>query len=162
MNLVVLSPTWLAWIFAALLLAAAVEDSIRLRISNLIVLGVLVGALAAMALAGLDIALWQNFAVLAGLLVVGTPLFAAGKMGGGDVKLLAATGLWFDLRGALLMLVSVLLAGGLLAILVIIARLFGWSDATRERILLLKRGGGIPYGVAVSAGALIAAAILRR
>jgi len=161
MNLTVLSPSWLAWTFAALLLAAAIEDSIRLRISNLLVVGVLVSALAAMAMAGLDLALWQNFAVLAGLLAIGTPLFAAGKMGGGDVKLLAATGLWFDLSGALLMLVSVLLAGGLLAFLIIIIRLFGWSDATRERVLLLRRRGGIPYGVAVSAGALIAAAILR-
>jgi prepilin peptidase CpaA len=161
MNLIILSPVWLLWLFAAVLVAAAIEDSIRLRISNLLVLGLLVGALAAMSMAGLDIALWQNFAVLAGLLLVGTPLFAAGKMGGGDVKLLAAAGLWFDLRGALLMLVSVLLAGGLLAFLIIIARLFGWSDATRERVLILKRGGGIPYGVAISAGTLIATALLR-
>jgi len=161
MNLIVLSPVWLVWIFAALLTAAAIEDAVRLRISNVLVFGVLAAALVAMVMAGLDLALWQNFAILAGLLIIGTPLFAAGKMGGGDVKLLAATGLWFDLRGAFLMLVSVLLAGGLLAFIILIARLFGWSDAARQRILLLKRGGGIPYGVAISAGALIAAALLR-
>jgi prepilin peptidase CpaA len=161
MNLIILSPDWLAWIFAALLTAAAVEDSVRLRISNVLVLGIMAGAIAAMFLAGPEIALWQNFAVFAGLLILGTPLFAIGKMGGGDVKLLAATGLWFDLRGAMMMVASVLIAGGVLALLIIIARLFGWSDATRERIHLLRRGGGIPYGVAISAGALIAAYVMR-
>jgi prepilin peptidase CpaA len=161
MNLIVLSPVWLAWVYAALLTAAAIEDAVRLRISNLFVLGVIAGAVAAMFLAGPEIALWQNFAVFAGLLIVGTPLFAAGKMGGGDVKLLAATGLWFDLRGAMMMLASVLIAGGVLALLIILARLFGWSEATRERIHLLRKGGGIPYGVAISAGALIAAITMR-
>jgi prepilin peptidase CpaA len=161
MNLIVLSPAWLAWLFAALLTAAAIEDGIRLRISNLLVVAVLAGALITMVLVGPGIALWQNFAVLAGLLVVGTPLFASGKMGGGDVKLLAATGLWFDLRGALLMLASVLIAGGLVALLIILVRLFGWSDSARQRIHLLRRGGGIPYGVAIGAGALIAAGLLR-
>ena len=161
MNLIVLSPVWLAWIYAALLTAAAIEDAVRLRISNLLVLAVIVGAIVAMFLAGLTVALWQNFAVFAGLLVIGTPLFAAGKMGGGDVKLLAATGLWYDLRGAMMMIASVLIAGGVLALLIILARLLGWSEATRERYQLLKRGGGIPYGVAISAGALIAASVMR-
>lgn len=161
MNLIVLSPVWLAWIFAALLTAAAIEDAVRLRISNVLVLLVIAGAIVAMFLAGPGIALWQNFAGMLGLLVIGTPLFATGKMGGGDVKLMAAAGLWFDLRGAMMMIASVLIAGGVLALLIIIARLFGWSEATRDRILLLKRGGGIPYGVAISAGAMIAATVMR-
>ena len=161
MNLIALSPIWLAWIFAALLVAAAIQDAVKLRISNILVLGVIAGAIVAMVLAGLDIALWQNFAVFAGLLIIGTPFFAAGKMGGGDVKLLAATGLWFDLRGALMMIASVFIAGGILALLIILARLFGWSDATRERIHILRKAGGIPYGVAISAGALIAAWVMR-
>lgn len=161
MNLLVLSPVWLAWVYAALLTAAAIQDAVRLRISNLLVIGVIAGAIVAMFLAGPTVPLWQNFAVFAGLLVIGTPLFAAGKMGGGDVKLLAATGLWFDLRGAMMMIASVLIAGGVLALVIIAARLFGWSDATRDRYQLLKRGGGIPYGVAISAGALIAASVMR-
>jgi prepilin peptidase CpaA len=161
MNLVVLSPLWLAWLLAGLLIAAAVQDAVKLRISNFLVLGVIAGAIVAMILAGLDLALWQNFAVFAGLLVIGTPLFAAGKMGGGDVKLLAATGLWFDLRGALMMIASVFIAGGILALLIIVARLFGWSERTRERIHILQKAGGIPYGVAISAGALVAAWVMR-
>jgi prepilin peptidase CpaA len=161
MNLTVMSPDWLYWIFAGLLVAAAVEDSIRLRISNLTCLGVLVGALTAMGLAGIDWALWQNFALFAGLLMLGTAIFAAGKMGGGDIKLIAAAALWFDLRTGFLALLWIVLAGGLLAITVIIVRKFGWSDAARERVLLLKRRGGIPYGVAIAAGVLLASAAVR-
>ena len=161
MNLLILSPVWLAWLFAALMTAAAIQDAVQLKISNLICLAVLIAAGVAMWLAGPEIALWQNVAVLVGLLVVGTPLFATGKMGGGDVKLLAAAGLWFDLRGAMVMLMWVLIAGGLLAILVLVVRLFGWSDKARDRIHLLKRGGGIPYGVAIAAGTLLAGSVMR-
>jgi prepilin peptidase CpaA len=161
MNLIALSPVWLAWLFAALLVAAAVEDAIRLRISNLTVLGVLIGALVAMALVGPTIALWQNFAVMAALLLLGMPLFATGKMGGGDVKLIAATGLWFDFSGALLAVAWILIAGGLLAVIVILVRLYGWEDKTREKVRLLKRKGGIPYGVAITSGALLAASVMR-
>ena len=161
MNLTILSPVWLISVMAALLLAAAIQDAVKLRISNLLVLGVIVAAIVAMALAGPDISLWQNFAVFAGLLIIGTPLFAAGKMGGGDVKLLAATGLWFDLRGALMMIGSVFIAGGILALLIILGRRFGWSEAARERIHILQKKGGIPYGVAISAGALVAVWVAR-
>ena len=101
MNLAAEAPQWLALIVAVLLLAAAVEDAVRLRISNLIVLLVIVAAVVAAGIAGPELALWKNLVVFLGLLAIGTPMFAAGKLGGGDVKLLAAVGLWFDFTGAL-------------------------------------------------------------
>ena len=55
-------------------------------------------------------------------------MFAAGKLGGGDVKLLAATGLWFDFHGALWMLICVAISGGILALVVLILRMIGWSE----------------------------------
>ena len=161
MNLLILSPVWLAWLFAALMTAAAIQDAVQLKISNLICLGVLIAAIVAMWLAGPELALWQNFGVLVGLLVIGTPLFATGKMGGGDIKLLAAAGLWFDLRGAFTMLIWVLIAGGLLALLILVVRTLGWSENARGRVHLLKRGGGIPYGIAIAAGTLLAGAVMR-
>jgi prepilin peptidase CpaA len=88
-------------------------------------------------------------------------MFAAGKLGGGDVKLLASAGLWFDLAGALWLLVAVALAGGVLALLVLVLRTIDWSDEKRRRVVLLRPGGGIPYGVAIAAGALIAMAFQR-
>ena len=155
------APLWLALIFAFLLIAGAVEDSARLRISNLTCLLILVGAVVAMAMLGPQWAVWQNLVVFGILLGLGTPLFAAGKFGGGDVKLLAATGLWFDIEGGVLMLVTVLLAGGVLALLVIALRTIGWSDAARGRFQLLRPRAGVPYGVAIAIGTLITTVMLR-
>ncbi|NUT00551.1 MAG: peptidase [Sphingomonas sp.] len=161
MNLAVAAPQWLALILSILLFAAAAEDSVRLRISNVTVLLVLVGAIVAAFVAGPGIRLWQNLAVFLSLLAVGTPMFAAGKLGGGDVKLLAATGLWFDFSGALGLLIAVALAGGLLALLVLVLRSISWSEDIRRRVVLLRPKGGIPYGVAIAAGALIAMGLQR-
>lgn len=162
MNLAVLAPAWLAWLFVALLVLAAAEDIWRLRISNLTCIAIILAAFAAAAAAGPRPALWQNLAIFIGLLAIGTPIFAAGKLGGGDVKLFAAAGLWFALSGGLRFLILSLLAGGLLAIIIIMIRLFPWSAGARQRIVTLRRHGGIPYGVAISAGALLTVALLRR
>ena len=161
MNLAVEAPQWLALLLTVLLLAAAAEDSVRLRISNVTVLLVMVTAVIAAVVVGPELALWQNVAVFAALLAVGTLMFAAGKLGGGDVKLLAAVGLWFDLKGALWMLLDVVLAGGVLAIMIIALRSLGWSEKMRRRAVILRPDGGIPYGVAIAAGALIAMALQR-
>jgi prepilin peptidase CpaA len=160
-NLTAEAPQWLALILAILLIAAALEDAVRLRISNLTVGLVLVTAIGAAIAAGFDLRLWQNLVVFLALLAVGTPMFAAGKLGGGDVKLLAAAGLWFDFAGAVWLLVAVALAGGVLALLVLVIRSFNWSEEIRRRAVLLRPGGGIPYGVAIAAGALIAMALQR-
>lgn len=156
MNLAVLAPQWLALIFAVLLIAAAIEDAVRLRISNITVGLIAVGAIVAAAVVGPELALWKNLVVFAALLAVGTPMFATGKFGGGDVKLWAASGLWFDFAGALWMLICVALAGGVLALLVIVLRTIRWSEGLREQVILLRPKAGIPYGIAIAAGALIA------
>ena len=161
MNLAVDAPQWAALLFTVLLLAAAAEDAVRLRISNITVLLVIVAAVIAAVVVGPALALWQNLAVFAALLAAGTPMFAAGKLGGGDVKLLAAVGLWFDLKGALWMLLDVVLAGGAVAILIIALRSLGWSEKIRRRAVILRPGSGIPYGVAIAAGALIAMGLQR-
>jgi prepilin peptidase CpaA len=161
MNLIAAAPFWLVTVLAVLLFAAAVQDAAQLRISNVIVALVFAAALVAIAVVGPELRLWQNLAVFAGLLAVGVPIFAAGKLGGGDVKLFAATGLWFDVAGAFQMLVAVLIAGGLLAMLVIALRLFGWSEAARARVVMLRPKAGIPYAVAIAAGALLTIALQR-
>lgn len=161
MKLAAEAPAWLALIFALLLVAGAVEDAARLTISNLTCALILAGGIAAIVILGPQIAAWQNLAVFAALLAVGMPLFAAGKLGGGDVKLLAVSGLWFDLKGGLLMLTTVLLAGGALALLVLALRLFNWNETALGRVQLLNAGSGIPYGVAIAVGTLLTTAMLR-
>jgi len=155
-NLAVVAPQWLALVLSLLLVAAAVEDAVRLRISNVTVVLVIIGAVLAAIAMGPELRLWQNFVVFAALLAVGTPMFAAGKLGGGDVKLLAATGLWFDFHGAFWMLICVAISGGVLAIFVLMLRTISWSESLREKVVLLRPKSGIPYGVAVAAGSLIA------
>jgi len=162
MKLAAEAPLWLALILSLLLLAAAVQDAARLRISNVTCALILVSGLVAIMVTGPERSVWQNFAVFAALLAVGVPLFASGKFGGGDVKLLAVSGLWFDLQGGLLMLASVLLAGGVLALLILALRSFiNWGERARGRVRILSAGSGIPYGVAIAAGTLIATAMLR-
>lgn len=147
MNLLATAPWWLAALLLVCLAAAAVEDFRRLRISNLTSAAVLVGGLAAMAIAGLSLDLWQNFAVFVALLVLGTVAFGAGLMGGGDVKLFAALGLWVDLGGGLWLITAIFLAGGILALAYVLAR--------KVRRSPRAKAPGIPYGVAIAAGAVI-------
>lgn len=148
MNLISDSPIWLVAILFAALAAAAIEDFIRLRISNLTCLAVLVSALIAMGLHGFPLALWENVLVFLVLLGAGTLLFASGKIGGGDVKLLACLGLWVNISDAVWLLATALMAGGVLALIYL---------AVRARRLTGSGGKykskGIPYGMAIAAGA---------
>ncbi|MGZ2411060.1 prepilin peptidase CpaA [Sphingomonas sp. F9_3S_D5_B_2] len=152
MNLIAVSPLWLTIILLAALLAAAVEDAMRLRISNVTCLAVLLSALTAMGVQGLPIALWQNAVVFIAILALGTPLFAAGKMGGGDIKLLACLGLWMNFSAAVWLLASTMIAGGLLACGFIAVRLLrSRGDAPKRKL----GSGRIPYGLAIAAGACL-------
>jgi prepilin peptidase CpaA len=155
MNLIATAPMWLVWILVGAVVAAAVEDSLRLRISNLTCAVVALAALVAMAFATPSTALLQNFALFALILVVGTFAFSAGLLGGGDIKLLAATGLWLDLRGGMLLVTAVLLAGGIVAIAFIAANL------ARRRTKGSLKSRRVPYGIAIALGALFTIALSR-
>jgi prepilin peptidase CpaA len=152
MNLLASAPGWLAAILFLLLLGAALQDGWRLQISNWISAGIAVAAFVALALAGPIIDLWQNFVLFAALLAVGTFAFGRGWMGGGDIKLLAASALWFDLSAGWKLLVSIALVGGVEALVIIALRRLPWPDGLRTRALLLRRRGPIPYGIAIALG----------
>ena len=83
---------------------------------------------------------------------IGTLLFTHGWMGGGDVKLLAACALWFDLDQGWKMLVAVAIAGGLESLIIMMLRLLPWSESVRRRIAWLRKDEALPYGVAIAAG----------
>ena len=145
MNLISSAPPGLIILFGCAMIAAAIEDGVRLRISNVTSLLVLVGGIAAAIIVGPQWALWQNIVVFIALLALGTFSFSAGWLGGGDVKLFAAAGFWFDLRSAVGFLALVFLAGGLVAILYLVRRSFRKAGQ--------KRGAGVPYGIAIAVGA---------
>lgn len=103
--------------------AAAVFFDVRTRrIPNALTLG---AALAALAFAGIH-AGWSGVETAAAGWVVGTaiffPFFALGGMGAGDVKLLAAVGAWLGPINAILVAMFGSIAGGVLALVVALAR----------------------------------------
>ena len=74
MNLISEAPLWLALIFTVLLVAAGLQDAFQARMSNKIVLLVIIGAMIAAAVVGPQLALWQNVTVFAVLLTLGTAM----------------------------------------------------------------------------------------
>lgn len=143
------APLWLVVILLLLLGIAAVEDGWRLRISNLVVLGVMASGIAAMIYADIAWDAWQPVALAALILAVGTPLFAKGWMGGGDVKLLAATATWFTFDGGWRMLAAVAVAGGLLTLIALLLRRLRRRESG---IALFRKDVGVPYGIAIAIG----------
>ena len=146
MNLIEFAPLWLAGILLLALLAAAAEDIRRLRISNITVLVVIAAAIGAMAFGGFHGPLWQNAIIFAVIMFIGTFAFSANLLGGGDVKLLAAVGLWVNFEAAIWLIASIFLAGGIVAVIYIIVR----KSQGKSR----REANRIPYGVAIAAGSL--------
>jgi len=136
-------------LLAGLLVTAAVTD-IRARIiSNRLNAAIAVLAVPwwfAIHLSGYEILFQLGLA--AALLALFAIFFAMGMMGGGDVKLLAALGLWLPLTKMLILLEWMALGGGVLTLGMLIAHRMRKAPGKPE----------IPYGVAiVGAGLLVVA-----
>ena len=136
-------------LLAGLLVTAAVTD-IRARIiSNRLNAAIAILAVPwwfAIHLSGYEILFQLGLA--AALLVLFAIFFAMGMMGGGDVKLLAALGLWLPLTKMLILLEWMALGGGVLTLGMLIAHRMRKAPGKPE----------IPYGVAiVGAGLLVVA-----
>ena len=147
MNLLVAAPLWLVIVLACAMFAAAAEDAARYRISNITCLVVLAGATCAAIVEGPSWVLWQNGVVFLVILALGTAAFAGGLLGGGDVKLFAATALWFDLSSAVWFVAFVFIAGGVVAIVYLATRPLRNPSGK-------KKNTRVPYGLAIAVGAL--------
>ena len=143
----------------ALLAAAAGWDLASFTIPNFLPLA-LAGAFVALILSsGMAPAIFALH-FLAGVtgLAIGFALFAGGLIGGGDAKLFAAMALWFGFHDLFeFALVASLFGGGLALALMSVRRLpVPASLAAHSWIARLHdRQAGIPYGVALAAGALV-------
>ena len=153
MNLIAGAPFWLFALLILILAAAAIEDALRLRISNPTCLAVVACAIVPVAMQGFSPALWQNAAVFVLILGLGTAAFAAGVLGGGDIKLLAGLSLWVDFRGAVALISAVFLVGGVLAMLYLASRAVIRANSVKSR--------RIPYGIAIAMGAVLAFGLQR-
>ena len=134
-------------LYAILLTAAASEDALRLRISNITNVSILVLGVITLAL-NWDPAWWQHVLAFVLALAFGVGLYAINWLGGGDAKFIAATGFAFTLKGLALFLVGTTIAGAVLAILFIGGAMFRQRRKNEER-------RNLPYGVAIAIGAAL-------
>jgi prepilin peptidase CpaA len=96
---------------------------------------------------------WAHAAAGAAVFVGGALLFSRGWLGGGDVKLLAACALWSGFSGLAWLLLGTVFAGGVLALAALVGRWLA-RDAAYPGF---KRGGPLPYAVAILGGAALLA-----
>jgi Flp pilus assembly protein protease CpaA len=68
--------------------------------------------------------------------------------------------LWCNFSTAFLLLTSVFLSGGILALVILAARTFAPAGAVAN-VAVLKPRAGIPYGIAIAAGALLTLVLQR-
>jgi prepilin peptidase CpaA len=145
--------------FAGLLIYAALSDIARMIIPNWVSIAMatlfpFVALAIGMPLPQLGIHIGFGFAVL----VVGFGLFSFNIFGGGDAKLLAAAAVWTGLGAFLPFIYWTAVAGGLMALALLAARQFVRQPESYPAFVnhLLKKQNGIPYGVAIMAGGLMA------
>lgn len=136
--------------FNLILAVAAGSDLLRHRIPNACSLALVLLFPAAAFAGGLP---WPDHLLGAAAgLGLGLLGFARGWVGGGDAKLLAAIALWCGLKRfpGLVMLVG--LAGGVLALMVLLARRCRLGRVLR--LPSLADGAPLPYGLAITAAGL--------
>jgi prepilin peptidase CpaA len=134
-------------------------DLFTMTIPNRISLAMVAGFAVLAPLAGLgagDMAYHAGAGLL--VLAAGVLLFIPGWVGGGDAKLAAAVALWLGFENLFSYLFFVALAGGGLALLFMVARtspLPAFVSTQPWAVRLHDRRSGIPYGIALAAGALL-------
>ena len=142
--------------FGALLVAAGCFDVMRLRIPNLIPLGML-ALFALEVLLGTSAAAPLNHLVAMLLaLVLLLPLFALEMLGGGDVKLLAAVALWLGMGKLAPLLILVGIAGGIFALLWLSIRWLVRTGLPGRRLpASLQARAPLPFALPIIAVALL-------
>jgi prepilin peptidase CpaA len=146
-------------LFPGMMAFAASSDLLTMTIANRVSLALIAGFVILAALSGMGGAEMATHAgAAAAVLVVAFICFARGWIGGGDAKLAAATALWLGFSHLFDYLVYASLLGGALTLLIVQFRhmplpqmLAGRDWAER----LHREGGGVPYGIALAAAALL-------
>lgn len=146
-----------------LLIAAAIGDLRRYRISNNLVIAVAACfAVFAMASESWSLLAW-SLATAGCLFAVGAILFALGLFGGGDTKLIAALALWIPFTDLPRFLLVMTASGGILGIIWLIRRrrarnaAAGPVTATSGDIAASSAAAipnKLPYGVAIAIAGL--------
>jgi len=103
--------------------------------------------------------IWEGLLIGGGVLIAGFILFALNITGGGDAKLLAAAAPWFGLDAQLMFLAGTAFSGGVFAVLILMFREFPILPIYARFSWLMtlhESEKGMPYGVAIAIGGLVA------
>src|SRR5471032_2761545 len=146
-------------LFPALMAFAASSDLLTMTISNKLSLALTASFFALTVVIGMSWpAMGMHLAAATLVLVFSFGFFSQGWIGGGDAKLVAATALWFGFDYLLDYLIYASLFGGVLTLLLIQFRKLPLPGPLARQAWILRlheTGGGIPYGIALAAAALI-------
>lgn len=134
-----------------IVIGAAVFDAVRLEIPD----GASLGVLALALVFGLLVPhfSWGSH-LTAPLLtfVIGLLMFSRGWLGGGDVKLLTAIAAWTGLADLAVLVTAVSLAGGILALGLLLTRRMLAAEASSPDAD--SRAVAVPYAIAIAIGTL--------
>ena len=144
----------------ALVITAGLKDLTTMKIPNWISASLFILFFPAALALGLPVnQILIHLGLAVAVLLVGMIVFALRWLGGGDVKLMAATCLWLGLTASGAFALYTALVGGVFGLALLLARhhigpflpsSLGWVST------LMEPKGDIPYGIAIAAGALLA------
>jgi prepilin peptidase CpaA len=92
------------------------------------------------------------------VLVISFVLFTQGWIGGGDAKLAAATALWFGFDYLFDYVIYASIFGGVLTLMILQFRHMALPTLFARQAWIQRlheRSGGVPYGIALAAAALV-------
>ncbi|WP_209085968.1 A24 family peptidase [Agrobacterium tumefaciens] len=138
---------------------AALSDLISMKIPNRISIILLSSFLVLSPFIGMDLRT-VSLCILAGLLVFMCcfAFFAFNLMGGGDVKLLTATSVWYGFNSSLIeFLLATTFIGGLLTLTILVLRAHSQEITSigipiPDSLTVAKK---IPYGIGIAAAGLL-------
>lgn len=143
-------------VFIGVLIVAGLYDYAARRIPNWTVL-CLLGLFVPTAFLGAQpVSLGSSIAGFTVAFAVTGVLWSVRIIGGGDAKLFSALSLFFGLKYLLIFVAATSISGGLVALVMLLRR------PTQALVMLQVRGKGklgrgVPYGIAIAGGGLVAA-----
>lgn len=145
-------------VFILGMLTAAYRDALTMTIPNWVSVMIFLAFLAFVPF------VWQGWSVFGEHMAIGTvvflfgfTIFAFGWLGGGDAKLMAATSFWWQWPDLLMYLVYTTLAGGIIAMFILVGRKYVPAKLLTSAWLhkLVKDETHMPYGLALAFGAMV-------
>ena len=146
-------------LFPAMMAFAASSDLFTMTISNRVALILVAGFFALALVSGMSPHdMLSHVGAAFTVLAVTFVFFARGWIGGGDAKLAAATALWLGFDHLMPYLLYASIFGGVLTLAMIRFRLMPLPAMLAEQEWakrLHRLDGGVPYGIALAAAALL-------